>query len=172
MSIRRLLPSDAAAFQAVRLAGLKKSPSSFGSSYEEERDAPLSVIEARFAPDSGRNMFGAFDGDRLVGIVAVGRESSIKARHKGYVRAMYVDEAYRGRGVGRRLMEHALAFAATMDGVRRLTISVTAGNVEATALYESLGFQIFGREPEAMIVDGQLYDEIMMTRENVPSPGI
>ncbi|CAN7405704.1 GNAT family N-acetyltransferase [Duganella sp. LjRoot269] len=164
MLIRRLIPADAAAFLSLRLAGLRESPSAFGSSYEEECDTPLSTIEARLAADSGRNMFGAFDGDELVGLVAVGRETALKIRHKGYIRAMYVAEAYRGRGVGRRLMEHALAFAATMPGVQRLTLSVTAGNAAATELYESLGFQEFGREPDSMIVDGQLFDEIMMSR--------
>jgi ribosomal protein S18 acetylase RimI-like enzyme len=164
MLIRRLIPADAAAFLTLRLEGLRESPSAFGSSYEEERDTPLSTIEARLAADSGRNMFGAFDGDELVGLVAVGREAALKIRHKGYIRAMYVAEAYRGRGVGRRLMEHALAFAATMPGLQRLTLSVTAGNAAATVLYESLGFKEFGREPDSMIVDGQLFDEIMMSR--------
>jgi ribosomal protein S18 acetylase RimI-like enzyme len=168
MLIRRLIPADATVFLALRLEGLRESPSAFGSSYEEECDTPLSTIEARLAADSGRNMFGAFDGDQLVGLVAVGRETALKIRHKGYIRAMYVAEAYRGGGVGRRLMEHALAFAATMPGVQRLTISVTAGNAAATELYESLGFKEFGREPRSMIVGGLYYDEIMMARDVDP----
>ena len=65
-------------------------------------------------------------------------------------------------------MEHALAFAATMPGVQRLTISVTAGNAAATELYESLGFKEFGREPRSMIVGGLYYDEIMMARDVDP----
>jgi ribosomal protein S18 acetylase RimI-like enzyme len=168
MLIRRLIPADATAFLALRLEGLRESPSAFGSSYEEECDTPLSTIEARLAADSGRNMFGAFDRDQLVGLVAVGRETALKIRHKGYIRAMYVAEACRGGGVGRRLMEHALAFAATMPGVQRLTISVTAGNAAATELYESLGFKEFGREPRSMIVGGLYYDEIMMARDVDP----
>ena len=165
MLIRRLITADAAAFLALRLEALREAPSAFSSSYEEECDTPLSEIEARLAVDSGRNLFGAFDGDELVGIVGVGRETMRKVRHKGYVRTMYVAKAHQGKGVGRRLMEHALAFAATMPGVQRLTLSVTAGNAAATALYASLGFKEFGREPDSTIVDGQPYDEIMMSRE-------
>jgi len=170
MVIRRLVSSDASAFQSLRLQGLRLSASAFGSSYEEECDTPLSTIEARFAPDSGRNMFGAFDGDELVGIVGVGRETALKVRHKAYVRAMYVAQSHRGRGLGRQLMEHALAFAATMEGVQRMTISVTAGNAEAVGLYESLGFVEFGREPDSMIVDGEFYDEITMSRALAATP--
>ena len=79
MLIRRLIPADATVFLALRLEGLRESPSAFGSSYEEECDTPLSMIEARLAADSGRNMFGAFDGDQLVGLVAVGRETALKS---------------------------------------------------------------------------------------------
>ena len=170
MLVRRLVSSDASAFLSLRLEGLRASPSSFSASYEEERGTPLSTIEERLAPDSGRNIFGAFDGDQLVGIVGVGRETALKIRHKGFVRAMYVAETHRGQGIGRLLMKHALAFAATMEGVRRLTISVTAGNAAAAGLYASLGFVEFGREPESTIVDGQPYDEIMMSRELSATP--
>src|SRR5471030_16263 len=164
MIIRRLTPSDAAAFRSLRLMGWRESASAFGSSYEEECDMPLSTTEARLAPDSGRKVFGAFDGDRLVGIVGLARETALKVRHKAFVYAMYVAQSHRGRGIGRRLMEQVLACAATLDGVQRMTISVTAGNVEAVGLYESLGFIEFGREPDSMNVDGRFYDEIMMSR--------
>ena len=125
---------------------------------------PLATTQARLAPDSGREVFGAFDGDRLVGIVGLARETALKVRHKAFVYAMYVAESHRGLGIGRRLMEQVLACAATLDGVQRMTISVTAGNVEAVGLYESLGFIEFGREPDSMNVDGRFYDEIMMSR--------
>ncbi len=135
---------------------------------------PLSVTEARLAPDSGRIVFGAFDGDQLVGIVGLARETALKIRHKAFVYAMYVAESHRGRGIGRRLMERVMECAATLDGVLRMTISVTAGNAEALGLYESLGFVEFGREPDSMIVDSRFYDEIMMSHALAvkPSAGI
>lgn len=160
--IRRLVPADAVAFQALRLAALRESPSAFGSSYEEECDTPLAVIEARLAPASGRHLFGAFDGAALGAIVVVGREEQRKARHKAFIRAMYVAPALRGRGVGRRLFAHALAFAATIDGVRQVTLSLTAGNAAALALYASFGFKVYGQEPDALCVDGVFYDDIHM----------
>ena len=164
MLIRRLDPSDAAAFQALRLAALRDCPSAFGSSYEEECGTPLATIEARLAPDSGRNIFGAFEGTALGGIVGVGREDGRKMRHKAFIRAMYVLPGLRGKGAGRQLFEHALAFAAAMDGVRQVILSVTADNSAALALYESRGFEVYGREPNAMSVDGAFFDSIEMVR--------
>ena len=100
MHLRRLTPSDAPAYQALRLAALRECPTAFSSSYEDECDTPLSAIAAQMAPDSGRNRFGAFDGDELVGVVGVGREGPYKLRHKGFVGGMVVAPAWRNKGVG------------------------------------------------------------------------
>lgn len=163
--IRRLTPADSAAFQALRLAGLRETPNAFTSSYEEECNTPLSVTEAYFASEAGRNRFGAFDGERLVGMVGVGREAQIKLRHKAFIRGMQVDMAYRGTGVGRQLMNQAMECIATMEGVTKVTLAVTVGNAAAIHLYESLGFKVYGREHCALIVDGVPYDDILMDKK-------
>ena len=162
MLIRRLAPSDAQAFQTLRLAALRECPSSFSSSYESESETPLAVIEARFAPDSGRHVFGAFDGDELLGFLGVAREEGLKVRHKASIRAMYVAANHRGKGVARRLLDTVIAFAAAMEGVRHVTLSVTAGNTAAIGLYEAIGFRTYGCEPGALIVDGVAYDDQLM----------
>lgn len=162
MLIRRLLPSDAAAFQALRLASLRECPSAFSSSWEEECDTPLAAIQDNLAL---RNIFGAFDGDALAGFVGAGREAQLKTRHKAYIRAMYTAPAHRGKGAGRMLMEQAIACASAMEGVTQITLAVTVGKVAALALYESLGFVAYGHELHALCIDGVFYDEIQMVRE-------
>lgn len=164
MIIRRLLPPDAAAFQALRLVALRESPSAFSSSYEEECNTPLSAIERRLAPDAARHLFGAFDGNELLGILSAGRETQPKVLHKASIRAVYVAASHRGKGVARQLLEHALAFTDAMDGLRQVTLTVTAGNAAAIALYESLGFKAYGQEPQALCVDGVFYDDLLMVR--------
>ena len=161
MLIRRLLSSDALAFQTLRLAALANAPTAFSASFEDECDTPLATIESNLAQ---RNLFGAFEGDALVGMVGVGRESTPKLRHKGYIRAMYVAGEHRGKGAGRQLFEHALGFAATLEGVRQLSLVVTSGNEPAIALYESMGFVIYGIEPCALFADGVFHDNVLMAR--------
>ncbi len=164
MLIRRLVPSDAPAYQALRLHALIESPSAFSSSYEEECQTPLATVEAQLAADSGRNMFGAFAGTELVGVVGVGREGARKLRHKGFIRGMVVAPPYRGMGVGRQLLQHALDFAASMEGLVQVSLTVTAGNRAALALYETAGFRVFGREPGGLRVDGVLHEDVHMFR--------
>lgn len=162
IAVRRLEPGDAAAWKALRLAALRECPAAFSASLDDECTTPLASIAARMAPDSGRNYFGAFDGDQLVGVVAMAREDAAKLRHKAFIRAMYVDPAARGQGAGRQLMAQALACAQGMDGLRSVTLDVTAGQEAALGLYQSLGFQVYGREPGALLVDGRLYDTLLM----------
>ncbi|HEX8612724.1 MAG TPA: GNAT family N-acetyltransferase [Telluria sp.] len=165
MHIRRLVPADAPAYQSLRLAALRECPTAFSSSYEQECGTPLSAIEAHMAPDSGRNRFGAFDNQELVGVVGVGREAAPKLHHKGFVGGMVVAPAWRNKGVGRQLLAHALAFADAMPGLRQVTLTLTAGNAAGLALYASMGFRVFGQEPRALCVEGVFYDTIYMLRE-------
>ena len=162
MRIRRLLPPDASAFQDLRLRGLLESPTAFGSSYEEEVDRSIPAIAASLDEGSGRNMFGAFIDNKLVGVVGVGRESALKEMHRGFIRSMYVAPESRRQGICRALMGEALHFAKAMPGLRQVTLAVTAGNSAAIAIYERFGFKVCGRSPEALHVQGTYYDEIQM----------
>ena len=164
MLIRRLVSSDARAYQTLRLAALCECPSAFGSSYEEECDTPLALMAERLAPESGHIVFGAFDEAQLVGNIGVGRETARKLAHKGFVRGMYVAPDFRNQGIGRKLMTQALRFAVSMHGLRQLTLSVNATNAGALALYEAMGFKSFGVEPAALFIDSELHDEIHMLR--------
>lgn len=164
MNIRRLVPSDASQLKTLRLQGLQEFPSAFGSSYEEERDTPLAAIESLLAPDSVRTMFGAFLDDRLVASAGIGRETSLKQKHKAFLRGVYVAPDMRGQGTARSLLEFALAYADFLHGVRQVMLVVNSNNAAAIRLYESLGFRSYGCEPGALLVDGVLHDELLMVR--------
>lgn len=162
MRIRRLTPKDAAAFQTLRLAALKDTPSAFGSSYEEEKDFPASFIEGRLAEKADRGPFGAFEGETLVGLVALGRENMLKLAHKALIWGLYVKPEARGKGIARALLLEALSLARSVSEVKQVNLCVNASNADAIHLYESVGLKAFGREPGAMCIDGELQDEIHM----------
>jgi RimJ/RimL family protein N-acetyltransferase len=163
MHIRRLLPADAAAFQAVRLAALLDTPFAFASNHAEEKDVPLDAVSHRLEARDDEAVFGAFEGDSLVGTVGLNREHQMNLAHKGHVWGMYVAPSARGHGLARDLMLAALAFARGVPGLSKVNLHVDAGNVPAIALYESLGFVVFGRESDAMRVGSQKRDDLQMT---------
>lgn len=162
MHIRRLTPTDASTYQAVRLAALKELPAAYGSSYAEEKDAPLALLEQILAHRPDRATFGAFRATQLVGLVSVAREAQLNIAHKGLLWGMYVRPDLRGQGVGRELLLKAIAHARSMPGLLQVNLAVGAPNLPALRLYESAGFRAFGVEAGAMLVQRQPVDEIHM----------
>lgn len=164
MEIRRLGPSDASVFQTLRLQALRECPSAFASSYEEECTTPIAVVSERMAPAADRGIFGVFSQSELIGSIGFGREGLRKLAHKGFIWGMYVVPAFRNQRVGRQLVSHVLEFAESIQGMRQVLLRVNAANSAAIALYEAMGFKAFGVERGAMLIDGELHDEIMMAR--------
>jgi RimJ/RimL family protein N-acetyltransferase len=162
VAIRRLTPADAAAFKTLRLFALEESPTAFASSHHEEKDIPVSTFAERlaFQPDQGR--FGAFDGDGLVGVVALGREGMQKLSHKAFIWGMFVHPGHRGKGLSKALLAQAIAMARSVPGIRQVNLTVNAANIAAIRLYEATGFGVFGREANAGMVDGVLHDDLHM----------
>ena len=65
------------------------------------------------------------------------------------VKRMYVRDIARGRGVARAMCAHSLAHARAR-GFRAMQFNFVVGsNTRAVALWQSLGFEIVGRLPEA-----------------------
>jgi len=162
MNIHILGPEDAQAFQALRLFALQESPSAFGSSHEEERDRTMQQISAHLSDSPERRFFGYFENDELVAVVGVGREQGFKERHNAFVRSMFVSPAVRGRGIGKLLLQAALAQALAWSGVEQISLAVTATNQAAIHLYRSCGFVEVGCMPRALKVEAEYYDEITM----------
>ena len=162
MHIRPLLPTDAPAFQALRLRGLREAPTAFASSYEDECDTPDSDVAERMARNKDGVILGAFEGERLVGVVGLQRERHSKLAHKMLLWGMYVAPEARSSGVARELVEKALRQAFALPGIRQVNLGVNADNAPALALYAAAGFTSFGLERGGMLVDGALQDEVHM----------
>ena len=60
----------------------------------------------------------------------------------GFITDVFVDEAFRGQGIGRALLDHAESFAKE-NGVSDMMIGVLASNHPARSLYQAQGFEEF-----------------------------
>jgi ribosomal protein S18 acetylase RimI-like enzyme len=78
-----------------------------------------------------------------------------KSRHKAVIWGMYVAPEARGHGVGRALLDRAVAEAKTWPNVARLVLSVVERGTAARALYRSVGFTPYAREVDAFRQGGQ-----------------
>ncbi len=74
--------------------------------------------------------------EHMVGVVL----TSAVAQGVGHTTQVCVLPGYRGRGLGRRLLEESIE-ALRGKGFRELSLTVTAGNRSAVGLYERMGFR-------------------------------
>ncbi len=159
--VRQLTADDAAAFQALRLEGLRAAPEAFASSFEEEAATPLATVAERLALPTGP-VFGAFAGGDLVGIVGLQREQATKLAHKAFVWGLYAAPRVRRQGIAHHLLAQALAHARQAMAVRQVHLGVNVANHAALALYRRHGFIEYGRVRDFLVVDGTFHDEYLM----------
>ncbi len=162
LGIRELTEDDADDFRKLRLRALKEHPDAFGSSYEAESAAPLEAVAERLRrnAESGDSFtLGAYRGNRLVGVVGLFREPREKLRHKGNIWGMYVPSEEQGKGIGKALLSRAIDLARQIPGLEQLHLAVVTRNRRARGLYASLGFETYGVEPRALLVNGEYLDE-------------
>ncbi|MBM3262923.1 MAG: GNAT family N-acetyltransferase [candidate division Zixibacteria bacterium] len=84
--------------------------------------------------------FGAHENDRCVGIALAEPHRWNKSL---WVWELHVEETYRGRGIGRRLVE-ALTEKARLEGLRTLVCETQNTNAPAMDFYRKTGFEIEG----------------------------
>jgi ribosomal protein S18 acetylase RimI-like enzyme len=161
MHIRQLTDTDVEIYRALRLDSLRESPHAFTNSYEEFSQRTMDAITQQFRGHESFTL-GAFEADRLVGMVGFYRESALKLRHKGYIVSMYVLPEHRSRGIARALLIEAIARAKRLPDLKQLLLGVVVTQTTAKRLYESLGFEVYGREPRAVKVDDEYFDEEFM----------
>lgn len=122
---------------------------------------PLEVTRGFVANNISRGLaqYFAVDGGRVVGWCDVLPKEIPEFSHVG-VLGMGVLKDYRGRGLGRRLIEAALAHARDKNGIEKVELTVFESNTRAAALYESAGFVLEGRRLRGRRLDG-VYDNLL-----------
>jgi len=102
----------------------------------------------------GGTVFGAFDGPRIAGIIALGKEFINRNKDQLDLAGLWVSNPYRKQGVGTRLLEMVKNKARAM-GAKKLYVSATPSE-NTVDFYVNVGFRLakevnremFEREPE------------------------
>jgi ribosomal protein S18 acetylase RimI-like enzyme len=163
VEIRILTADDVEAYWQCRARALERDPTAFSSSVPDHLKLSRDEIGRRLTVDPPNNfVFGAFANGSLAGTAGFVRETPLKMVHKGRVWGVYLDAELRGKGIGRRMMQALLDRARQIAGVEQIVLSVASTQDAAIALYRSLGFVPWGKEPRALKVDGRYLDEEYM----------
>lgn len=157
LNIRKLGEDDALAWWHLRLESLEIDPAAFSGSVPEHLAIDIETIKGRFRQPSGSSInLGAFDGEKLVGMVLFARVSGEKQYHKGRISALYVSASHRCSGTARKLLTRLFEIIQRDFSLEQILVSVSTTQVAACSLYRSFGFEVYGIEPAAMKV-GTVY---------------
>ena len=135
--IRKLTESDWEKYQALRLYGLREAPMAFGADpIVEESYTKQRVVES-IKESAGSFAIGWFDEqENLLGVMR--------------------------QGIATKLFLFLLAEATVHSVLRQVHVAVNTENLSAKALYEKMGFVVYGREPAGLLVEGHFYDELLL----------
>lgn len=159
---RLLQADDAAAYRGLMLWAYRHHAEAFTSSVAEREDLPLSWWVGRLghgASSDARVLGLVIDGE-LVGAAGLSVEPRERTRHQGTLFGMVLRPPWRGQGLGDALVAAVLQQARQWPGMQQVTLTVSHGNQPALALYQRHGFQVWGREPRAVMLGDQAIDKL------------
>ena len=137
--VRKLGVDDIEAYCAIRAEMLVDTPASFGASPEDDRCTDPAFVRT---------------------IVT----HPVKRTHVAEIYGVFTRPAARRQGHGKRVMDALLKHAVGIEGVEVIGLSVSSEAPAAQAMYEALGFEIWGREPRALRIEDRRPTEIHMWR--------
>lgn len=167
VTLRPLESRNLPAFQVLRLEALRRHPETFVPTYEEERARAPHVRNDWL--DDGSFLLGAHRGERLVGAIGVRRSPRRKHRHKATIWLLFTQPGVRGQGIGRRLLEAAIARCGREPELAVLQLTVGSESEAAQRLYARVGFAAYGIERQAMRLDDRTIDVTLMALELLPT---
>ena len=104
IQVKKLPPDRWKEYRNLRLEALKNDPVAFGSSYEEEIKISKVIWKKRIK----NTLFALLDG-KPVGMIVYVFQNKLKTKHIANIFGVYVKKEYRGKGIGKKLVESAIS---------------------------------------------------------------
>ena len=130
IKIERITSADSSTAEAISL--LLKQLSSQEFIFTERELAAL-------VNDPSSSLFLLFAEDKIAGMLTLGTYLSPTGR-KAWIEDVVVDSAYRGKGYGKMLVEHAIEYARTLSPCT-LMLTSNPARIAANELYRASGFE-------------------------------
>jgi len=161
--IREANLADAIQLRDLRLNALQDSPTAFSADYQTNLNHPMEYWQDRLREDKDSTLFFAEYDHHLIGMTGIAHGRSPKTEHSAGIWGVYVRPEWRGLRIAETLIEICCEWGKSR-GVEAVKLAVIAANKPAIRCYERCGFTTYGTEPNALLYEGQYYDEYLMSK--------
>ena len=169
VTLRTLSHVDLPDFRVLRLEAVRRHPETFVPTAEEAQAHDPAARARTDWLDDGSFILGAYRGEQLVGALGVRRATRRKLAHKATLWLLYTQAAVRGQGIGRQLLQAAIARCRQEPELAVLQLTVGNESEAAQRLYARAGFQAYGVERQAMQLDDRSIDVTLMALDLTPA---
>ena len=161
MKYRKLKNNDFTAYEELRKEALAKEPQAFSATEEAEAVVRKPRFEAMLKSPSNF-IIGGFLENTLVGMSGFFRFEGKKAHHKGIIWGVYIQEQHRKMGIGKEIVAKTIKEIWKDEAITLVQLGVGLNNFPAINLYANLGFESYGVEKRAFLINGEYIDEYLM----------
>jgi len=166
VKIRKAKVDDLGQLIKLRLQMINACPDSFLDDYGELSEwtiADWGEWFSRLTEAKNSSLIVAEDGKELIGVAGCKGVKHRRAAHVATLVGVGVLPEYRGKGIGRAILEKMIAWIKKETKVERLQLTVYADNEIAIKFYEKLGFVKEGLfKNYAKSFNGNYQDGLMM----------
>jgi L-amino acid N-acyltransferase YncA len=159
VSIRPATPDDAAAICTIYNQGIEDRIATLETELRTSAER-RQWMDARAARHP---VVVAATGGQVVGWGSLNAFNPRPAYDNVVDLSVYVERGWRGRGVGRALLQHLLPLARTL-GYHKMVLATFPFNEAGVALYQKVGFRPVGVYREQGRLDGRWVDVLIMER--------
>ena len=129
--------------------------------YGREEEASFGVAEWK---KKMKNTCFAMAGETPVGMIVCSFNKEVKFRHIAEIYSFYVQTGYRGKGIGKALLNHALGVASNDKRIVKVRLYVNSQQRAAVKMYGRAGLTVVGRLQREMKVGGRFYTMLIMEK--------
>lgn len=153
-------------YKQLKLKSVREELSAFSESEEELMQLTDEEWQEKIETVSSESklFFSEVEG-HLAGMGTLKIYSSERMKHNAYLGGLYVDPAYRGKGIGTQLTEARIDSALENSDIKNIFCHIVDTQVESLKLHERLGFEIAGTIKDEIQVEGTFYTSLLLQKQ-------
>lgn len=157
-----------ALFELLRIQALTVASDAFGETIEE-----FLIKKSHFSlgkPSTDHHgIVGAFEGEKLIGMLGFYVKDNIKEKHKVYLWGLFVLTGYRNQGIGTLLLKWMVDYCVNKS-VEQILVPVITPNKKAIYFYKKNGFKRLSSEKKAFLKDNHYFGKMVLWRDLITCP--